>query len=210
MVSSKKKDKKRVDLDTRPYPNPIFKNYDYTDAEADETSPGGGLYHGEMGKYKSVTDFLDKKRKGRRKRRKKLLEAMMKSADIIPYEVFKRKKKEQELAKQLGDKKDLREFFPRDLLEPTWKVYKYSPLEISAVLESGESERAYLTIEYITEDDVKFDEETYGNLLMKPHVYFHLTSGSNYKDPVILPLELFLEAVPTITDTIIAENMHEG
>ena len=60
---SKKKDKERVDLDVRPNPNPFFSNYDYGGPEeGDETSPGRGLYNGEMDKYKSVKDFIDKSR----------------------------------------------------------------------------------------------------------------------------------------------------
>ena len=61
--SKKKKDQDRVDLDVRPYPNPIFQNYDYTSEKANKTSPGGGLYHGRMDKYKSVTDFRNQKEK---------------------------------------------------------------------------------------------------------------------------------------------------
>lgn len=70
----KKKDKKkkRVDLDVRPYPNPLFTNYDYGGPEGgSEVSPGTGLYQGSMGKYKSVSDFLEKARK--RKYRKAAL-----------------------------------------------------------------------------------------------------------------------------------------
>lgn len=47
----------------------FFKNYDYTQEEANETSPGGGLYNGEIGKHKSVTEFLNKKRKKSKKPR---------------------------------------------------------------------------------------------------------------------------------------------
>ena len=61
---SKAKDKKRVDLDVRPNPNPLFTNYDlYGPEEGSDTSPGTGLYNGEMDKYKSVKDFIDKARK---------------------------------------------------------------------------------------------------------------------------------------------------
>ena len=68
----KKKDKKRVDMDVRPYPSPIFRNYDYGGPEnGGEVSPGTGLYHGKMDKYKSVKDFIEKSRKRFRKRRKK-------------------------------------------------------------------------------------------------------------------------------------------
>lgn len=71
-MASKKSDKKRVDQDTRPYPNPIFPNYDYTDEPANETSPGGGFYHGPMDRHKSVKEFREKKRKELDKRKKKL------------------------------------------------------------------------------------------------------------------------------------------
>lgn len=70
------KKKKRVDLDTRPYPNPLFKNYDYVDEpksekeNAKDNFPGGGLYHGKMDKYKSVKEFIDIDRKLRQKQRK--------------------------------------------------------------------------------------------------------------------------------------------
>lgn len=68
----KSKDKKRVDLDTRPYPNPLFTNYDYGGPEGgSKVGPGTGLYQGSMGKYKSVSDFLEKARK--RKYRKAAL-----------------------------------------------------------------------------------------------------------------------------------------
>ncbi len=43
----------RADLDTRTVINPIRKNYDY----------GEGLYSGKMNKFKSVRDFLKKKKK---------------------------------------------------------------------------------------------------------------------------------------------------
>lgn len=47
----------------------VFKNYDYGGPEnGSATSPGTGLYFGNMDKYKSVGDFLKKKRKNRRKK----------------------------------------------------------------------------------------------------------------------------------------------
>lgn len=65
-----KKDKKRVDNDVRPE-GPWFSNYDYGGPdEATSTSPGRGLYNGSMGKYKSVTEFIDKKRKRRKEIKK--------------------------------------------------------------------------------------------------------------------------------------------
>lgn len=65
---------KNKDLDVRPAPNPFFSNYDYTEGEPNETSPGGGLYHGYMGKYKSVEEFLKKRRK--QQKRKKALKQL--------------------------------------------------------------------------------------------------------------------------------------
>jgi len=41
---------------------PLFRNYDYTQEEPNETSPGGGLHSGTKQKYKSVKQFIDKKR----------------------------------------------------------------------------------------------------------------------------------------------------
>lgn len=49
----------------------FFQNYDLGAGEANKTSPGGGLYDGSMDKYKSVSDFLKKKRKKKRALRKK-------------------------------------------------------------------------------------------------------------------------------------------
>lgn len=43
----------------------FFENYDYSD---DSSGPGIGLFHGPMGKYKSVDEF----RKSKSKRNKKL------------------------------------------------------------------------------------------------------------------------------------------
>jgi len=42
---------------------PFFSNYDYSEEGSNETSPGGGLYHGRMDKHKSVKDFIEKRRK---------------------------------------------------------------------------------------------------------------------------------------------------
>lgn len=74
-MADKKKNKEKKKLDKmrkgRPYPNPIFTNYDYGTSEGpSETSPGGGLYSN-MHKYKSVKDFVEKNRKERAKIRKR-------------------------------------------------------------------------------------------------------------------------------------------
>jgi len=70
---SKSKDKKRVELDNRTsVTTPFAKNYDYG-----EPGLGTGLYRGPMDRFKSVTDFLNKSRKSRRKKRKKLLAEML-------------------------------------------------------------------------------------------------------------------------------------
>ena len=56
MMAKKKKKK-----DSHPQSRGIlFQNYDYAD---DPTGPGMGLYHGNMDKYKSVGEFLEKSRK---------------------------------------------------------------------------------------------------------------------------------------------------
>lgn len=65
-MSSPKKKNHDVDLDVRP--KVFFKNYDYTnDITPNETSPGGGLFHGPMSRFKSVTDFLEKKKKSKKR-----------------------------------------------------------------------------------------------------------------------------------------------
>lgn len=50
---------KRVDLDARPYPSPVRKNYDY----------GEGFYHGKMSRFKSVRDYLNLRKKLRNKKK---------------------------------------------------------------------------------------------------------------------------------------------
>jgi hypothetical protein len=67
-MALKKKDP-RVDMDVRPSPI-LFKNYDYTAEGPNETSPGGGLYHGRMDRFKSVKDFVNKRRKANKKLKK--------------------------------------------------------------------------------------------------------------------------------------------
>lgn len=60
----------RIDMDVRqPF---FFRNYDYTEEGPNETSPGGGLYHGPMDRFKSVKDFLEKRRKEMDNRNKKV------------------------------------------------------------------------------------------------------------------------------------------
>lgn len=69
---TKKEDKNRVNLDARH--DILFKNYDYGGSEeGGETSPGRGLYNGNMDKYKSVKDFINHVRKRKAKKRKKVL-----------------------------------------------------------------------------------------------------------------------------------------
>lgn len=51
--------------------NVFFSNYDYTDEGPNETSPGGGLYHGPMDKYKSIKEFLSKRRKNNKIKNRK-------------------------------------------------------------------------------------------------------------------------------------------
>lgn len=64
--------KKKEDKDEwrKSRPQVFFKNYDYTEEGPNETSPGGGLYHGYMGKYKSVKEFVEKRRKDTEKFRR--------------------------------------------------------------------------------------------------------------------------------------------
>lgn len=68
----KKKRKKERQEIARPFPNPIFTNFDYTPEGPNETSPGGGLYHGPMDRWDSVGDFVQQRRKELKQRRKKL------------------------------------------------------------------------------------------------------------------------------------------
>jgi len=73
ILKSSKKKKKRIDLDVRPAPSPLFKNYDYTGSGPNETSPGGSPYYGiPGGGEKSMGDWIKKRRKALDKRRKKL------------------------------------------------------------------------------------------------------------------------------------------
>lgn len=81
-LASKKKKTKRVDLDIRPYPSPMFRNFDYTSDEPNETSPGGGPYHGVPADgEKSMGDWIKKRRKKLEKRRKKL-EAFVRMVEL--------------------------------------------------------------------------------------------------------------------------------
>lgn len=72
-----KKEKDPRDLDVRPYPNPIFQNYDYGGSlEGDETSPGRGLYNGKMDQFDSVKEFIEYKRKRQQKRQAMLTQIL--------------------------------------------------------------------------------------------------------------------------------------
>ena len=68
---------KRVDLDSRPYPSPVRKNYDY----------GEGFYHGNMSRYKSVDEFLKKRKKLRKK--KKTIASLVEAIEIFAQEILK-------------------------------------------------------------------------------------------------------------------------
>jgi len=46
---------------------PFFSNYDYTTEGPNETSPGGGLHNGTKQKFKSVKEFVEKRRKENKK-----------------------------------------------------------------------------------------------------------------------------------------------
>ncbi len=58
--------KKRVDLNLRPHPSPMYINYDYggpedgEGKEGQEIGPGRGLYNGPLDRYKSIKEFRDK------------------------------------------------------------------------------------------------------------------------------------------------------
>lgn len=78
--ATKKKDKKRVDRDVSP--EFFTTNYDYG-----EPGVGSGLYRGNMDKFKSVKDFLNKSRK-QRKRKKKLLDIYSKGPSHQQLERF--------------------------------------------------------------------------------------------------------------------------
>lgn len=63
-----KKDKKRVDLDVRPKPAILFRNYDYTSKGPNATSPGGSPYYGTPGGgEKSMGAWIKKRRKAMKK-----------------------------------------------------------------------------------------------------------------------------------------------
>lgn len=64
---------KRIDLDTRhPHVYTWYTNHDYRpDVDPYETSIGGGLYHGPMDRFKSVKEFLDRRKKKMKERRDK-------------------------------------------------------------------------------------------------------------------------------------------
>ena len=64
---------KRIDLDVRhPHIYTQYRNFDYTDdPDPNETGIGGGLYHGPMDRFRSVKEFLDRRRKKMKERRDK-------------------------------------------------------------------------------------------------------------------------------------------
>lgn len=63
---------KRKNLDVR-HPGIFtwFTNYDYSDGDPSDISPGGGLYHGPMDKFKSVKEFVKNRRDQNKKKREK-------------------------------------------------------------------------------------------------------------------------------------------
>lgn len=83
-----KKDKKRVDLDVRPE-GPWYSNYDlYGPEEASSSGPGRGLYNGKMDKYKSVKEFIDKKRKKRKALKKAFTASQLEKIAMEFYRLF--------------------------------------------------------------------------------------------------------------------------
>jgi hypothetical protein len=197
-AASKKSDKKRLDLDVRPQ-NPLRKNYDY----------GEGLYFGKMDRYKSVKDFLEKSRKNRRKKRKKIMAAYLKSAaTVIPFEVFQKKKQKQELAKSLEGKQDLTKLFERDLFEPTWTLVVYNPLQILASLTKDGEDKAYFHVKYVTKEES--DDSELSHLIETPHIIFELSSSEEEMEPAIVRLRDFLVYVSTIRELIVQMNWKYG
>lgn len=79
---------KSHELDKARFDEPFFKNYDLYDTDG-KTGPGTGLYQ-HMSEYKSVADFLKKKRKKRKSKkaalRIKLLKSLMKQAIDFPVD----------------------------------------------------------------------------------------------------------------------------
>ncbi len=112
-IKSTASDEKEDELDA---PGVFFENYDYIDQNKKEKEktkfgPGGGIYNGEMDKYKSVKDFVDTDRKMRRKQRKKKLAHLLNSlasgiiGDVeIPKEVLEKIKKDKEEDKEEDEK----------------------------------------------------------------------------------------------------------
>jgi hypothetical protein len=78
---------KNHELDKARFDEPFFKNYDLYDTDG-KTGPGTGLYQ-HMSEYKSVADFLKKKRKRKSKKaslRIKILKSLMKQAIDFPID----------------------------------------------------------------------------------------------------------------------------
>jgi hypothetical protein len=78
---------KNHELDKARFDEPLFKNYDLYE---NNTGPGAGLYQN-MSKYKSVADFLKKKRKRNKGKKKaalriKILKAILKQAIDFPLD----------------------------------------------------------------------------------------------------------------------------
>lgn len=137
-----KKKNKRVDLDVRPV-GPFTKNYDYG-----EPGLGTSIYRGPMDRFKSVKDFLEKSRKQRQKRKRKLLSFLIgelnkKAGEVIPYATFQKKQMERDL--------DLRKIFPPEAFH-SWKVGAFYPDRIAATLLKDEERIASFDISYLIEE----------------------------------------------------------
>jgi len=74
--------KERKDRDIRPG-WVEFKNYDYTPNDADETSIGGGLYHGPMDRFKSVKEFREHRAKNKMPALASRLDVLKKIAEDV-------------------------------------------------------------------------------------------------------------------------------
>ena len=93
----------------------FFKNYDYGTGPDEKMGPGKGLYEN-MDKYKSVSDFLKKKRRKNKNRKKMALLLAIVAADSVKGKVYKK------------DKNDL-----QDPYENQTTPIPYNPAEVSMV-----------------------------------------------------------------------------
>ena len=138
LAKKSKKDKKRVDLDTRPTQTYMwFKNFDYTDEGPNETSLGGGLYHGNMGRYKSVEDFRKQWRAKMKKRKKDM------DAKNAQYKDVLVKKSQEKRILVLDDDKSRHNSFD-EVLKGQQITHVYNYADAVKELENGVFDEVYL------------------------------------------------------------------